>query len=151
MERAAARAESARYGFGSDSARTAAIYGGMKSRIPGTMGAMETVTSSPAAPSLGRASLTASRDAAVRTVSARTSTARSTTARATSARTLGRQLERDRLEQRAVRVRQVIHALRERAEARDTTGGAPRPLRAAIEDFGRELNELERRLRHAAD
>jgi len=48
-------------------------------------------------------------------------------------------------------VRQVIHALRERAEARDHAGGAPRPLRAAIEDFGRELAELERRLRqHSA-
>jgi hypothetical protein len=51
------------------------------------------------------------------------------------------------LEQRAARVRQVLHALRERAEARDTVGGAPRPLRAAIEDFGRELADLERRLR----
>lgn len=42
----------------------------------------------------------------------------------------------------------MIHALRERAEARDTAGGAPRPLRAAIEDFGRELAQLERRLHH---
>jgi hypothetical protein len=116
----------------------------MKKRIPGTMGAMETVTPSPAS-SLGRASLTSSRDSARRSVAART-----TTARSTSARTLGRQLERDRLEQRAMRVRQVIHALRERADARDTAGGAPRPLRAAIEDFGRELNELERRLHHTA-
>jgi hypothetical protein len=66
----------------------------------------------------------------------------------TTARSLGHQLERDRLEQRAARVRKVIHALRERAAARDTAGGAPRPLRAAIEDFGRELAELERRLRH---
>jgi len=98
----------------------------MESRIPGTMGAMETVTSTPA-PSFGRASLSTNR---------------------TGARTLGTQLERDRLEQRAVRVRQVLHALRERADARDTAGGAPRPLRAAIEDFGRELAELERRLRH---
>ena len=56
--------------------------------------------------------------------------------------------ERDRIEQRAARVRRVIHALRERADARDTVGGAPRPLRSAIEDFGRELAELERRLRH---
>lgn len=69
---------------------------------------------------------------------------------ATPARSLGRQLERDRLEQRARRVRQVIRALRERAEARDTAGGTPRPLRAAIEDFGRELAELEHRLRHSA-
>lgn len=67
---------------------------------------------------------------------------------ATASRTLRDQLERDRLEQRAARVRQVIHALRERAEARDTAGGAPRPLRAAIEDFGRELAQLERRLHH---
>jgi hypothetical protein len=116
----------------------------MKSRISGTMGAMETVTPSPA-PSLGRASLTASRTAAARPVAART-----TTARSTAGRTLGRQLERDRLEQRAMRVRQVIHALRERADARDTAGGAPRPLRAAIEDFGRELAELERRLRQSS-
>lgn len=114
----------------------------MKTWIPGTMGAMETVTPSPA-PSLGRASLTASRSTAARSVAGRT-----TTARATAGRSLGRQLERDRLEQRAMRVRQVIHALRERAEARDTAGGAPRPLRAAIEDFGRELADLERRLRH---
>jgi len=63
-------------------------------------------------------------------------------------RTLGSQLERDRLERRAARVRQVIRALRERAAARDTAGGAPRPLRAAIDDFGRELAELERRLHH---
>ncbi|MGN6187256.1 MAG: hypothetical protein ACTHOE_00010 [Conexibacter sp.] len=103
---------------------------------------METVTPSPA-PSLGRASLSTSRVAVQRAVAART-----TTARSAGARTLGHQLERDRLEQRAVRVRQVIHALRERAEARDTAGGAPRPLKAAIEDFGRELAELERRLRH---
>ena len=89
---------------------------------------METVTPSPA-PSLSRASLSTSR---------------------TASRSLGRQLERDRLEQRARRVRQVIHALRERADARDSAGGAPRPLRAAIEDFGRELTELERRLRHPA-
>ena len=62
---------------------------------------------------------------------------------------LGHRLERDRLEQRAVRVRQVIHALRERAVVRDG-GRAPRPLTAAIEDFGRELAELERRLRDSS-
>lgn len=62
-------------------------------------------------------------------------------------RSLGSQLERDRLEKRARRVRQVIVALRERANARE--GGAPRPLVAAIEDFGRELADLERQLRHA--
>jgi len=66
---------------------------------------------------------------------------------ATAARSIGRQLERDRLEQRAERVRQVLHALRERAAARDVAGGAPRPLRAAIDDFGRELADLEQRLR----
>ncbi|MGB2696111.1 MAG: hypothetical protein WBD55_13120 [Dehalococcoidia bacterium] len=59
---------------------------------------------------------------------------------------LGSALERDRLERRAARVRQVIHALRERASARE--GVTPRPLRAAIEDFGRELADLERQLRH---
>lgn len=68
---------------------------------------------------------------------------------ARDARTLGHQLERDRLERRAVRVRQVLHALRERAAVRDGEGATPRPLVAAIEDFGRELHELERRLRHA--
>jgi hypothetical protein len=73
---------------------------------------------------------------------------RSASRSTTTARSLAHQLERDRIEQRAARVRKVIHALRERAEARDTVGGAPRPLRAAIEDFGHELAELERRLRH---
>ena len=104
---------------------------------------MDTVTSS-SAPSLGRASLSASRSAAPRLVASRSATARA------GNRSLGRQLERDRLEQRALRVRQVIQALREREAARDTAGGAPRPLRAAIEDFGRELAELERRLRQQA-
>ena len=60
--------------------------------------------------------------------------------------TLGSQLERDRLQRRAVRVRQVIAALRERAAARE--GDTPRPLRIAIEDFGRELATLERQIRH---
>lgn len=101
---------------------------------------METATPS-SAPSLGRASLSSSRGTAPRLVASRSATARA------GNRSLGRQLERDRLEQRALRVRQVIHALREREAARDTAGGAPRPLRAAIEDFGRELAELERRLR----
>lgn len=64
--------------------------------------------------------------------------------------TLAYRLERDRLERRAVRVRQVIRALRERAAVRDDGGGAPRPLAVAIEDFGRELAELERRLRGTA-
>lgn len=63
-------------------------------------------------------------------------------------RSIGHQLERDRLERRAMRVRQVIHALHERVAARDTAGGPPRPLRAAIEDFAHELAELEHRLRH---
>lgn len=92
---------------------------------------------------------TATRPPVALTLSAvRDATARSAAPRAVAAsRTLGHQLERDRLEQRAARVRQVIHALRERADARDHAGGAPRPLRAAIEDFGRELAELERRLR----
>jgi hypothetical protein len=121
------------------------MCGGMKFRIPGTMGAMETVTPS-SAPTLGRAALSASRTASSRSVAGRTTAGRTTAARAAAARSLGSQLERDRLEQRAVRVRQVIHALRERAAARDTDGGAPRPLRAAIEDFGRELAELERRM-----
>jgi hypothetical protein len=68
------------------------------------------------------------------------------TPRTSTGRSLGTELERDRLQQRAARVRRVIDALRERAAARE--GGAPRPLRAAIEDFGRELSDLERRLRH---
>lgn len=67
--------------------------------------------------------------------------------RGRSRHSLGSQLERDRLERRAVRVRQVIDALRERASARE--GAAPRPLTMAIEDFGRELADLERRLRRA--
>jgi uncharacterized protein YceH (UPF0502 family) len=67
--------------------------------------------------------------------------------RAAHSRSLGSQLERDRLEQRVARVRQVIGALRERLEARDAHAPAPRPLKAAIDDFGRELAHLERRLR----
>jgi hypothetical protein len=64
--------------------------------------------------------------------------------------TLGSELDRHRLEQRAARVRHVIGALRERAQAREQGHGrAPRPLTAAIEDFGRELAQLERRLREA--
>jgi tetraprenyl-beta-curcumene synthase len=63
---------------------------------------------------------------------------------------LGHRLERDRLERRAVRVKQVIRALRERANAREGDSATPRPLTAAIEDFGRELAELERRLRQPA-
>ena len=58
---------------------------------------------------------------------------------------LGTQLERDRLEQRAARVKQVIRALRERADVRH--GDPPRPLLAAIEGFGRELTDIERQLR----
>jgi hypothetical protein len=64
---------------------------------------------------------------------------------------LGSDLERHRLEQRAARVRQVIGALRERAAAREAgQGKAPRPLTAAIEDFGRELAQLERQLRQVS-
>jgi hypothetical protein len=59
---------------------------------------------------------------------------------------LGSQLEHDRLKRRAARVRQVIAALRERAAARE--GDLPRPLRIAIEDFGRELAAIERQIRH---
>lgn len=110
----------------------------MESSDSGTMGGMYTVTPSPTPSSPGRVVATS------RSVTGRSPAARSTA----SARSLAHQLERDRIEQRATRVRKVIHALRERADARDTVGGAPRPLRAAIEDFGRELAELERRLRH---
>jgi hypothetical protein len=60
-------------------------------------------------------------------------------------RSLGSELERHRLEQRVARVRKVIGALRERADAH--AGRTPRPLSAALEDFGRELAQLERRLR----
>jgi hypothetical protein len=59
-------------------------------------------------------------------------------------RSLGSDLERQRLERRVARVRQVIGALRERAETRPVT---PPPLAAAIRDFGQELGSLERRLR----
>jgi hypothetical protein len=107
------------------------------------MGAMQTSSTSPAG---ARVSLDAAADAITAT---RRSLTSSRTSRAASNRSIASQLERDRLEQRAARVRQVIHALRERADARDTDGGAPRPLRAAIEDFGRELAELERRLHRA--
>jgi hypothetical protein len=62
------------------------------------------------------------------------------------ARSLASELERDRLEQRVARVRKVIGALRERAAARGGDG-TPRPLKAAIDDFGRELAQLEHRLR----
>lgn len=109
----------------------------MEFPIPGTMGAMQIATPSLTS-SLSGSVAAASRDAA----------GRSSTRSTTTARSLAHQLERDRIEQRAARVRKVIHALRERAAARDTAGGAPRPLRAAIEDFGHELAELERRLRH---
>lgn len=68
------------------------------------------------------------------------------TRRSRGARSLATQLERDRLEQRAARVKQVLAALRERADARN--GTAPKPLRAAIEDFGRELADIERQMRH---
>ena len=110
----------------------------MEYPIPGTMGAMQTVTPSPTPSSPGPIVATSRSATSGHPASRSRSTARS----------LAHQLERDRIEQRAARVRKVIHALRERAEARDTVGGAPRPLRAAIEDFGRELAELERRLRH---
>jgi len=108
----------------------------MKFRIPGTMGAMRTVASSSTA-SLARAIAASSRNATAGTPGSRSTT---------TARPLDHRRERDQIEQRAARVRQVIHALRERADARDTVGGAPRPLRAAIEDFGRELADLERQL-----
>ncbi len=108
----------------------------METPLAGTMDAMHTASQTPA-PSAVFAS-------------SGSSPARAAAAPRASARSLGHQLERDRLEQRAARVRKVIHALRERAAARDTVGGAPRPLRAAIDDFGRELAELERRLRHHA-
>ena len=57
---------------------------------------------------------------------------------------IGVALERDRLRRRADRVRLVLGALRERTA--DHGGSTPRPLRAAIEDFGRELAALERQL-----
>lgn len=80
----------------------------------------------------------------MRTVTPLSPTSTATSSTTGTSRSLGRRLERDRLEQRAVRVRQVIHALRERADARE--GAAPRPLQAAIQDFARELEDLERRL-----
>jgi tetraprenyl-beta-curcumene synthase len=135
------------------SAGSAVTYGGMESPIPGTMGAMQTA-SRPSALFGARVTLAApcpgldvAADAIVASRRGPSGPRGAGSSRA-PARSLAHQLERDRLEQRAARVRQVIHALRERAAARDTTGGAPRPLRAAIEDFARELAELERRLRH---
>ncbi len=108
----------------------------MEPRQVGTMRAMPAPAATPWAPAAPVA-LAASRSAASSPPAGRPVAA---------ARSLAHQLERDRLEQRAVRVRQVIRALRERAAARDGLGGAPRPLRAAIDDFGHELAELERRL-----
>jgi uncharacterized membrane protein YccC len=64
-----------------------------------------------------------------------------------SERSIGSELEHHRLERRAMRVRRVLQVLHRRIELRN--GSTPRPLRAAIEDFGRELAELERRLGRA--
>ena len=60
--------------------------------------------------------------------------------------TLGRKLELDRLEHRARRLQLVIAVLRERASASDS-GPAPAGLRHAINDFARELSQVQRRLR----
>jgi hypothetical protein len=129
----------------------------MQSPFAGTMGAMQS-TPEPtrltvahvtlATPSRGGSPRPGVDVAAEAVLASRRASSGSPTVARAPARSLAHQLERDRIERRAVRVRQVIHALRERADARDNVGGAPRPLRAAIEDFGRELAELERRLRH---
>lgn len=118
--------------IGSAGARSAGSHGCLECVETGSMGAMPIASDSTASSSSGSTAVVSS------------------TAAARGHRTLGRQLERDRLEQRAERVRRVIVALRERAAAREGHGGAPRPLTAAIEDFGRELADLERRLRHVS-
>jgi hypothetical protein len=59
--------------------------------------------------------------------------------------TLAAVLERDRLEERAVRLGRVVTALRARARAYDATT-VPQPLRHSLSDFQRELDAVRDRL-----
>lgn len=62
-----------------------------------------------------------------------------------AAGSLAIQLERRRLAHRAERIRHALTAMRQLASAhRD---GVPAPLRLGMTDFGRELQQVERRLR----
>ena len=62
-----------------------------------------------------------------------------------AAGSLAVQLERRRLAHRAARIRHALTAMRQLASAhRD---GVPQPLRLGMVDFGRELQQVERRLR----
>jgi hypothetical protein len=61
------------------------------------------------------------------------------------AATLGARLERDRLEERAARLDQVVTALRSRARAYDDAV-VPAPLSHALTDFQRELDAVRSQL-----
>lgn len=66
--------------------------------------------------------------------------------------TLGAYLERHRLEQRVLRLEQVVAALRARAHDRGASGGGvPAPLAASLADFQRELAEVRKALNGQAD
>jgi len=62
--------------------------------------------------------------------------------------TLGDELEVQRLQHRAARLRRAIGALEDRRIFRQRTDGeVPPALRAALADFQGELGDVERRLR----
>lgn len=61
--------------------------------------------------------------------------------------TLAVDLERDRLEHRIRRTREVLRALEHRDVMRPARGTVPRPLVLAVQDFRGELERLERRAR----
>ncbi|QEC47949.1 hypothetical protein FSW04_10460 [Baekduia soli] len=65
----------------------------------------------------------------------------------TAGMTLGSALERRRLEVRAGRMEQVLAALRRRESIYAKEGAVPPPLRAAIRDFGLELDAVRGQLR----
>ena len=61
--------------------------------------------------------------------------------------TLAVDLERDRVEHRIRRTREVLRALEDRHVMRFDRATAPRPLVLAVQDFRGELERLERRAR----
>lgn len=63
---------------------------------------------------------------------------------ATDMAVTGAQLERQRLAHRAARIRYTLEAMRQLAVERTLV---PPPLRHRMADFGRELAQVERRLR----
>ena len=70
---------------------------------------------------------------------------------AEASRTLTEDLERQRLEHRAARMRLVIRELRLRADSHeDRHGAVPVPLRHAIAGFAIEMAKIERRLDETA-